>query len=79
LGVIEQRLWALLRPATAGRASLPTPRTGYTFWSSDFHISPIADLKDLLGPMGMTIIDKSLSGHCHLKGTCATDLKVSGL
>lgn len=76
LGVIEQRLWALLRPATAGRASLPTPRTGYTFWSSDFHISPIADLKDLLEPMGMTIIDKSLSGHCHLKGTCATDLKV---
>jgi hypothetical protein len=24
----------------------------------------------------MTIIDKSLSGHCHLKKTCATGLKV---
>ena len=37
---------------------------GYTFWSSDFHISPIADLKDLFAPMGMRIIDESLSGHC---------------
>jgi hypothetical protein len=54
-------------------------KTGYVFWSSDFHISPIADLKDLLEPMGMTIIDKSLSGHCHLKKTCAKDLKVRTL
>jgi len=49
---------------------------GYTFWSSDFHISPIADLKDLFKPLHMNIIDKSLSGHCHLKKTCATGLKV---
>lgn len=27
----------------------------YTFWSSDFHISPIADLKDLFQPMGMKV------------------------
>ena len=52
-------------------------KTGYTFWSSDFHISPIADVKDLFGPIGMNVIDKSLSGHCHLKNTCARDLKVS--
>ena len=44
---------------------------GYTFWSSDFHISPIADLKDLFAPMGMRIIDESLSGHCHLKNVLA--------
>ena len=49
---------------------------GYTFWSSDFHISPIADLKDIFNPMGMKIIDESLSGHCHLKKTCSKDLKV---
>ena len=49
---------------------------GYTFWSSDFHISPIADLKDLFAPMGMRIIDESLSGHCHLKKTCSRNLKV---
>lgn len=49
---------------------------GYTFWSSDFHISPIADLKDLFRPLGMHIIDKSLSGHCHLKKTCAKDIRV---
>lgn len=49
---------------------------GYTFWSSDFHIGPIADLKQIFAPLGITVIDKSLSGHCHLPGTCATDLKV---
>lgn len=27
-------------------------------------------------PMGMKVIDKSLSGHCHLMKTCATDLMV---
>jgi len=54
----------------------PIKYKGYTFWSSDFHISPIADLKDLFKPLGMNIIDKSLSGHCHLKKTCAKDLRV---
>jgi hypothetical protein len=59
---------------TADISDIPT-YTGYTFWSSDFHISPIADLKDILTPMGHTIIDKSLSGHCKLMKpkTCATD------
>jgi hypothetical protein len=51
----------------------------YTFWSSDFHISPIADLKDLFVPMGMKVIDKSLSAHCKLMGTCAKDLKVKAV
>uniref|UniRef100_A0A7S2SSM8 Uncharacterized protein n=1 Tax=Rhizochromulina marina TaxID=1034831 RepID=A0A7S2SSM8_9STRA len=59
----------------AGAAATPT-YSGYTFWSSDFHISPIADLKDLFKPLGMHIIDKSLSGHCHLKKTCAKNLRV---
>ncbi|CAH1779013.1 unnamed protein product [Owenia fusiformis] len=45
-------------------------------WSNDFHISPINDLKSFLGAMRATFIDKSLSGHCHLTKTCATDLKV---
>lgn len=35
-------------------------------WSSDFHISPIADIKDLL-MNDVLVIDKSLSGHCHCK------------
>lgn len=50
--------------------------SGYTFWSSDFHIAPIADLKDIFGPLNMKIIDESLSGHCHLKKTCAKTLRV---
>jgi hypothetical protein len=41
----------------------------------------IADIKDFLGkhvqPYNVKIIDKSLSGHCHLMGTCAKDLLVS--
>ena len=60
-------------------SSIPT-YTGYTFWSSDFHISPIADLKDLFAEdnLNQNIIDKSLSGHCHIMNpkTCAKDLRV---
>jgi len=52
----------------------------FTFWSADFHIAPIADVKDLFADFNVTaiytIIDESLSGHCHLKGTCFQDLKV---
>lgn len=48
-----------------------------TLWSSDFHISPIADIKYLLQSVpNVTVIDKSLSGHCHLTDTCAQDLRV---
>ena len=54
-----------------------------TLWSSDFHISPIADIKNLMQPsfnflidsyrsmqVNVNVIDKSLSGHCHLTKTC---------
>ena len=66
-------------PTLAEVIAVAPPRgtyKGYTFWSSDFHISPIADLKDLFRPLGMHIIDKSLSGHCHLKKTCAKNIRV---
>jgi hypothetical protein len=54
---------------------------GYTFWSSDLHISPIADLKSIFTPdlpFAHKVIDKSLSGHCKIMKpqTCATDLRV---
>ena len=49
-----------------------------TLWSTDFHITPIADLKYLLSQFGIRIIDKSLSGSCNSMKTCATDLKVVG-
>lgn len=47
-----------------------------TFWSSDFHISPIADIKNIFSKFGPKVIDKSLSGHCHLSNTCERDLRV---
>lgn len=45
-------------------------------WSSDFHISPIADIKNVMEGYKVKVIDKSLSGHCHLSGTCQHDLRV---
>jgi hypothetical protein len=46
------------------------------FWSSDFHISPIADIKNIVTNYNVKVIDKSLSGHCHLSNTCQHDLRV---
>ena len=45
-------------------------------WASDFHISPVADIKQVVGSYGVHVVDKSLSGHCHLTNTCERDLKV---
>lgn len=45
-------------------------------WSSDFHISTVKDIKDILSKFKVKIIDKSLSGHCHLTNTCENDLRV---
>jgi hypothetical protein len=39
-------------------------------WSNDYHIAPINDLKQLLQPLGVRFIDKSLSRHCHVTETC---------
>lgn len=51
-----------------------------TIWSSDFHISPVADIKRLLKSWRTTrkiaIIDESLSGHCGMTNTCAKTLRV---
>jgi len=46
------------------------------FFSSDFHISPVADIKNLLREFNVRVVDKSLSGHCHLSNTCERDLRV---
>ncbi|CAF2339147.1 unnamed protein product [Rotaria sp. Silwood2] len=47
-----------------------------TFWSNDYHISPIHDLKHLLTPLGVRFIDKSLSGSCSLTDSCAKHLRI---
>jgi hypothetical protein len=49
---------------------------GLVLWSSDFHISPVADIKTIVDKLGSQVIDKSLSGHCHITNTCATDIEV---
>ena len=45
-------------------------------WSQDYHVGPIMDIKSLLTPIGVKVIDKSLSYYCGHIGTCAKDLKV---
>lgn len=36
-------------------------------FSADYHVAPISDIKNLLGPLGVRFIDRSLStGHCNL-------------
>jgi len=52
------------------------PPPPITLWSNDFHISPIADIKHNLKDFDVKVIDKSLSGHCHLTNTCERDLKI---
>lgn len=52
----------------------------YRFWSSDFHIAPIADVKHVFKSWDRTkdyhIYDESASGHCELEDTCASNLRV---
>ena len=47
-----------------------------TVWSSDFHIAPPRDIKEIFKIFSTKMIDKSLSGHCKLTSTCQTDLQV---
>ena len=55
---------------------LRKPQYPLVVWSSDFHISPVADIKLIMSDFGVTMIDKSLSEHCFLTNTCEGDLKV---
>ena len=53
----------------------------FVFWSADAHISPPADLKDLFSKISspipkLELNEKSISGHCHLTNSCATNLRV---
>lgn len=45
-------------------------------WSQDYHVTPVMDFKSLLSPIGVKIIDQSLSYYCGNVGTCANTLKV---
>ena len=65
------------RPEADGRQKV------YRVWSSDFHVGPISDLKEIWRDVrvhgrSIQVIDKSLSGSCASMGTCATgrDLRV---
>ncbi|CAF1495999.1 unnamed protein product [Rotaria sordida] len=47
-----------------------------TVWTNDYHIGPIHDIKHQLASLSVRFIDKSLSSHCYLTKTCATNLKI---
>lgn len=46
------------------------------FWSQDYHVTPVMDMKSLLLPIGVKVVDKSLSYYCGSVGTCAKNLRV---
>lgn len=41
------------------------------FWSQDYHITPLMDIKSLLGPIGVKVVDQSLSYQCSKVSRCA--------
>ena len=45
-------------------------------WSQDYHVTPVMDIKSLLSPIGVKVLDNSLSYYCGKIGTCAKNLKV---
>ena len=45
-------------------------------WSQDYHVTPIMDIKSLMKPIGVKIIDKSLSYYCGRVGTCAKGMQI---
>ena len=50
--------------------SILFPSKPLVIWSQEYHISPIRDLKNLLRPLGVRFIDKSLAGKCFVTNTC---------
>ena len=53
--------------ASAGNASAP-----YTVLSVDYHIATAQDVGHTLRELGLEFVDRSLSGACARRGTCAT-------
>ncbi|CAF1363049.1 unnamed protein product [Adineta ricciae] len=52
------------------------PHNKTVIWVSDYHISPVHDIKDQFKAFDVYFIDKSLSGACSQTDSCAKDLKV---
>lgn len=46
------------------------------FWSQDYHVTPMMDIRSLLSSIGVKVIDNSLSYYCGKVGTCARNLKI---
>ena len=46
-------------------------RNNFNFWSVDYHVTPLLDIKSLLQPIGVNLIDNSFSNACRLTDTCA--------
>lgn len=77
-----------LAPVPGSVAVSSLERGGYTFWSTDYHIAPIADVVDLFRSLCRTeklcmkVIDNSFSGACGRKfggrkpSCAAADLRV---
>ena len=77
LHILLQR--GYVNPLDIDWASVPRRSTTgrpLVLWANDFHISPIHDLKSVLRPLNVTIVDLALSSRCHITNTCQKTLKV---
>ena len=73
-------IFAVSRLLLEGFSQRPPSGLKLSVLSTDFHISPIRDLKDIMRRMpefsSVSVVDESFSGHCKMTGTCARKLRV---
>ena len=55
---------------------IPAGLDKVVIWTMDYDVQSVYDLKQVLIPLGVKFIDKSLSPDCAKMGTCAQDLSV---
>ena len=69
-----------IKPTEAGVKPFVVPKvtkiyTNVVIWSTDLNTNPIRGIKNLLAPLGVEFIDKSLAPDCESVMSCGTDLK----
>lgn len=47
------------------------PNNPLIIWSNEWHIAPIYDLKTVLKPFGVNVLDKNLAFNCYVTKSCA--------
>ena len=75
IGLFETR-GRMLMKYVGKTIGITATRDHLVIWANDHHTSPIHDLKSVLVPLNVSIIDMTMSNHCHITKTCQNKLKV---